>query len=645
MSIYAIIQRQGIDPYVWGGVVTWQRVIATIGQPNFLAAYVCMSFFLMFYFVLTYNQPANGNFSSKVKNNSKKEIKKDDIYLIGDKLLPIVYYIAVPLLFIVMVYSQSGSNVFIWYLFFAAMTFAALRFAYTYNKLPDIVLKILVSISLVLNYVCLFYTQSRGGYLALIVGATILIIFVPRKRFFENWKILSVLFLVIFLITIITAVNPKYSPFGRFSEEIKLKDVISTQTQQEKTDSEKKVVISGAAGSRGETWKSAFGIIADRPFWGTGPEVLKMIFPRYETNLFRFKEAFHVKQDRCHNETFDVPSTKGLITFFVYLFILFLIYQFAFKKIKTVDADKKVFIVAVIAAITSYLIQNQFSFGVLAITSLFWVLWALLINVDSIPDKEDERDISWDSVPWLYVFILFVFICFLGYVFMLQFNADKYFKMGKNYMDYKRYQEALPWFEKSLKTFPIEGGTVTNKGIDALNASLTGKKEEVSMLHKEAQDTFEYGIKVDPYNADNFYIASRILFMDGNLKKSKEYAENALKVDPYYAEAYLVLAAISEKEKKIKEAQDYYKKAYFINPGLSEPKIKVALEKIEQGALDEAFNMFQELLISDPGNPQVHNGLGIIYKKKGNNIRAKEEFEQTLQLDPNNEYAKLMLGQ
>src|SRR3989339_1433160 len=621
MSVYGVIQRSEIDPYQWGGVVTWQRVIGTIGQPNFLAAYILMAFFLG---LILYLRDSN--------------VKSDQVDWLQQSLISGSFVIT-QALFILMIYRLDAGDVLAWYLSFALMTAATLYFAFNLERLTPLINSLLTGVSLLLIYICLLFTQSRGGYMGLFTGGALFALLIGRDWLFQRWRKLGLLGLLILAISLFTMLQPQYSPFARFTSEITVKggdQVVSDNSRLE---------LKGAAGSRGETWKSAFKVIADNPLFGVGPEVLKMVFPRYETDLFRFKEAFHVKQDRCHNETFDVPVTKGLITFIVYLWILFLIYQFAFKKIKTVDADKKVFIVAVIAAITSYLIQNQFSFGVLAITSLFWVLWALLINVDSIPDKEDERDISWDSVPWLYVFILFVFICFLGYVFMLQFNADKYFKMGKNYMDYKRYQEALPWFEKSLKTFPIEGGTVTNKGIDALNASLTGKKEEVSMLHKEAQDTFEYGIKVDPYNADNFYIASRILFMDGNLKKSKEYAENALKVDPYYAEAYLVLAAISEKEKKIKEAQDYYKKAYFINPGLSEPKIKVALEKIEQGALDEAFNMFQELLISDPGNPQVHNGLGIIYKKKGNNIRAKEEFEQTLQLDPNNEYAKLMLGQ
>ena len=46
MAAYGMIQRMGLDPFVWGGVITNERVISTIGQPNFLAAYLDMAFML-----------------------------------------------------------------------------------------------------------------------------------------------------------------------------------------------------------------------------------------------------------------------------------------------------------------------------------------------------------------------------------------------------------------------------------------------------------------------------------------------------------------------------------------------------------------------------------------------------------------------
>lgn len=631
MAIYGIIQRMGIDPYAWGGVVTWQRVIATIGQPNFLSAYMDMAFFIILFFLLS-------------SNNT--ELKKTDW---PKALLSIGSLVATPILFMIMIFSLNGQEVFIWYLFFIAIAVSGVLFSFSYKFIPDIILKGLAGISLLLIYTCNFYTQSRGGSLGFIVAFVILISFVPRKRLLRYWIPLGFLACGIIIVTGITSLNQEAATLSRFGAEIKVgQSEENSQLPQVKGPEIKKnsVELSGAAGSRGETWKSAYGIISDNPAFGIGPEDLKMVFPRYETDLFRFKEAFHVKQDRCHNESFDVPVTKGLITFLIYIWILFSTYQYGFKMLNKVDDDKKVYIVTALAAMASYLIQNQFSFGVIAITSLFWVLWALVINVDTpavVLDKDSEKVIKIEDIPWLWIALITIIVLLLTHISLLQFQADKHFKMGKTFMDMRRFEEAIASFDKSLKAFPFEGGAITHYGITLLNFGMTAQPQDQGRLQTQALQMFDYGIKVDPYNADNFYISSRIFLMQGNIPKTYEYSIKALKIDPYYAEAYLTLAMLAERQGNMTEAQKCYNEAARINPTIADAKIKIAFSLINAGKLDEAFKMLQEMLGSNPRNPDLHNGLGIIYSKQGNSVRAKEEFEQALHLDPNNAFAKSML--
>ena len=121
--------------------------------------------------------------------------------------------------------------------------------------------------------------------------------------------------------------SPAFSPFKRFVAEVKIKQTETVPVAAKEapgvkgaeTESGPSLELGGAAGSRAETWKSAFKIISDRPLFGIGEEVLKMVFPRYETDLFRFKETFHVKQDRCHNSVFDVSVTRGIIALIIYM--------------------------------------------------------------------------------------------------------------------------------------------------------------------------------------------------------------------------------------------------------------------------------------------------------------------------------------
>ena len=643
MAVYGIIQRQGIDPYGWGGVVTWQRVIATIGQPNFLAAYMLMAFFLLFYFLLTGKRSDKKQVVEQPKNKYKKsknlkvENESKEWYL---KYTPALYYILVPLIFVVMIYSLTGDNVILWYLSFAAMALSTLLFAYTYEDLPRWLLELLIASSMILIYVCLFYTQSRGGYLGFLVGAVLFIILVPRKLLLRNWQKLSVLIIIIAIITVVTSLSPIYSPFQRFAGEVKIE---KEEVVEQESKAKHKVELGGAAGSRGETWKSGFGIIADNPIFGIGPEVLKMVFPRYETDLFRFKETFHVKQDRCHNETFDVPVTKGMLAFFLYWGMVGFVFYLGISKLKKLDDNGRLFIAAVLAAALSYIVQNQFSFGVVAIVSLFWILWAMVTSVDLPEPAEEKGEITLADVPWLPIAAVVILSSFLIYISTIQFRADKEFKAAKTLSGMGRAKEAIGHFDKSLKILPYEGGAITHAGITNLNYSNTLKGKERQKHFKKAIDLFEFGMRVDPYNADNFYIMGRAALSKGDIGKSLEFTDTALKIDPYYAEAYITKAMIYERQGKKDLAAKHYREAYRINPNLSQPRVRIAWEALKVGKLDEAFGMFQELLIKEPRNIEVHNGLGAVYLQRGQKQRAKEEFEQVLSFDPKNAYAKKML--
>ncbi|MBI5699902.1 tetratricopeptide repeat protein [Candidatus Saganbacteria bacterium] len=639
MSIYGIIQRHELDPYSWGGVVTWQRVIATIGQPNFLAAYMCMSFFLLLFFFLLPSKAKGtegiegevGRRRDKKKEKIEKQ-KKEDWWI---RYLPLVYYLMPIVLFVITIYSMTGEAPFVWHLSFVAMAIFALLFAYTYEQLPRLALSLIMGASLVLSYICIFYTQSRGGFLGFAVGLVLFILLVPREYLLKNLKKLSILAAVIVLVSAWVIMTPGNSPFARFSQEISVQSAAAEpQAQAAPVPKVKtKVELAGAAGSRGETWKSAFRIIADNPLFGIGPEVLKMVFPRYETEMFRFKETFHVKQDRCHNETMDTAVTKGLVGFFLYWGLVFYIFYLGLKKWKKVGIEGELMIAALLSSMASYIVQNQFSFGVVAITSLFWIMWAMTANVDAEDVLDAEGEIGWDDIPWLPVAGVAIAALLMLYLSIIQFRADLAFKAGKGNSDAGNSQEALLHFEHSVKLLPFEGGAVTHYGISALNSG----------QYDRALKIFEFGMQVDPLNADNFYITSRVYLMKSDWKTAIAFAEKALKIDPYYAEAHITLANAYERLGQNEVARAHYQQAAQINPELMEPKLKGAWQLINDGKIEAAFKVFQELMLTDPRNPSVHNGLGAIYLKRGERGRAREEFEQALQLNPADGYAQRAL--
>lgn len=641
MAVYGVIQRMGLDPFAWGGVVTWQRVIGTIGQPNFLAAYVDMAFILGLALLL--------NMKDIVRS---KEFQWKEIYELGMRAILVV--------------------------------------------------------SLFLIYVCVLYTQSRGGFLGLFGGIALFFALSKRELTINKWKELLILLLLIIIITFITSLNPEVSPFGRFTSEAgKFEEVGSKEAP---------IVTYSAGLSRLETWKSAYKVIADRPFFGIGQEVLKMVFPRYETDKFRFYEGFHVKQDRCHNEVCDMAVTRGITTLFIYVWILAGFFFMGARIIRgDYDPELKLFTAGFLGASTAYLIQNQFSFGVVAITTLLWIMMGMTTSI-YVKAKPAETDggLELSNMPWLLFAVTLIAALFLAYISVIQFRADMHFKNGKGLADARRYDYAIKEYEESIKISPYEGGTWTLYGISVLNLA---QMSQDARYIKRSLDIFGVGYKVDAYNADNFYIAGRAYYIlslsdSSVLDKVIESEKNAIKIDPLYAEAYQTIGSVYERKGNNREAARMYERAVEINPqlgeaisGLSSVYVKLG----ESGKVIDIFNgflakypnnpIFQENLASiyirrgetgravkiyeemvaanpqntnalvnlgfmyanlgntakakdsferayliDPKNVNVHNGLGLVYLKTGQAEKAREEFNQSLMVDPNNAYAKDMLG-
>ncbi len=641
MAVYGVIQRMGLDPYAWGGVITWQRVIGTIGQPNFLAAYVDMAFVIGLALLLNMKDIRRG-----------KGLEWQTIYDLG--------------------------------------------------------IRAVLIISLFLIYVCVLYTQSRGGFLGLIGGMALFFTIAKRELTINKWKELLILLLLIIIVSFITSLNPEVSPFGRFtSEAAKFEELGSRETP---------IVTYSAGLSRLETWKSAYRLIADRPFFGVGQEVLKMVFPRYETDKFRFYEGFHVKQDRCHNEVCDMAVTRGVITFFIYVWILAGFFFIGCKIIRgDYDPELKLFTAGFLAASVAYLMQNQFSFGVVAITTLLWIMMGMTASIYVKAERtEAVKGLDLSNMPWLLFAVTLILAMFLAYISTIQFRADMHFKNGKALSDSRRFDLAIKEYEASLRISPYEGGTWTHYGISTLNVA---QMSQDARYVNRSIDIFGVGNKLDPYNADNFYIAGRSYFIlalsdNSALDKVIESERNATKIDPLYAEAYQTMASVYERKGMNREAARMYEKAVEINPqlsesisGLSSVYVKLGEERkvidifkgflakypnnpifqenlasiyVRRGETSRALAIYEEMVAAnpkntnalvnlgfmyanigntakakdsferayliDPRNVGVHNGLGLVYLKTGRTEKAREEFNQSLMVDPNNGYAKDMLG-
>ena len=655
MSIYGIIQRFFWDPYAWGGVITWQRVIATIGQPNFLAAYVIMAFFMgLSVLIMDHEEgkmPEPIEAQKRKGARSKVDVRASKTDILSQALI-VSCYAGIMLVYLIMIYFINTTYFPLLVLSWALITFLAVLFVFISRGAHPLVLDGIILVSLPIIYTCIFFTQSRGGLMAFFAAGALFVILADRNNLLEHWKELGILALALFLITAVTITNPQYSPFKRFTEEVKMEETGQPEVNAP-VDKAGSLQLEGAAGSRIETWNSAFRMIADHPISGIGPEVMKMVFPRYETELFRFKEAFHVKQDRCHDEAFDIGVTKGIPALFIYVWLLFTFFKLGLGKIYgNFDKNIKISIAGIIAAFVSYQIQNLFSFGVLAITSLVWVMFGL-VSVPEIKDDSDTALPPWKGIPFsemppIGMAGIILFLIVLSYFGTLQYRGDLHFKSGKTYVDQQNFPQALVEFKKSLDILPVEGGTLTYYGITYLNvAQATPDKPQ---MINDAVSALLNGTGLDPYNADNFYILSKTFISPGSsgvggaLDRAMEYCNDAIAIDPYYAEAYFNRGLIYEMKGQLPLAAEEYKKSFMINPSLTDSMKRLGKVYTDMGAPQKIVETFNDALEKYKDNVALLENLSIAYQVMNRDDKNVEIQQKILSIDPKNNRALVNLG-
>lgn len=638
MAIYGIIQRLNLDPYEWGGVITNERIIATIGQPNFLAAYIAMAILFGFGLLLSMDR-YEAQFVSKgePKNKKLKPSASMNWKEILFQLQMGICFLLMPAVFIYSLYFFKSSDNFLgWILSFLIIVVLTIYFSFNLEKIDSRILKSLIIISLIFHIIGLFSTQSRGGILGFLCGFIIFIILSGRKCIFENRKLWIAAGLAGFILLCVFSINLA----KRFSLEVKIKqdsEVVNIEGKKAEAESKtgkKKAALEleGAAGSRIETWTSAVKLISDRPIFGIGPEVIKMIFPQYETPYFRFKEGFHVKQDRCHNETLDIALTKGAAALFVYIFLMFLIFKSGITHIKKNEKDSPL-VGCYLGAMTSYIVQNQFSFGVVAITSLFWVIMGMVLglnssNLTSVNLNENKKSTN------LFLSALWAAIAILSIISVFPYLSDRYFKSAKTYADSNMLKEAEKDFKLAVKITPYEPSTYTHYGMAKINLG----QNDINEI-KDSIEIFKKGQQIDPYNADNFYMAGRaylFLYEKGDisaLQTAKNLSERALKIDPYYAEAYQNLGIIYERMGNMKEAVNLYEKAFLANPTLSYIASTLYSYYGSIGKPLQVMHVFERSLSENPNNAELLIMMGDIFNDLNLFKNAKEKYSEALSIN------------
>ena len=337
ITLYALMQRAGLDPLLWGGDVT-RRVTSSMGNPIFLGGYLVMVIPLTLA-GLTALVPAAWN-----------ALRSGEATSNGLRFLRVAGYMGLLLC-----------------------------------GLPILILQVLA----------LALTASRGPFLALLATAIptiLLLIAVPLRKTSRRWipiGLTGLLTLSVLIVLIVVSFVPVSYTTGPLS--------LTTDPDQAPTGLVRQLIWEGsrkliytrpAPGGQPDRWASL------RSLLGYGPETMYFTYNQvYQPEMGRY-ESRSASPDRAYNQLLDIGVNLGWAGAIVFLLLLAAYLASAMANVVTArGAVEAIAAIGAFGAGLAHFVEAQFGIPTLSTQLLFWIglgtTAALLSRHEAVASEEE----------------------------------------------------------------------------------------------------------------------------------------------------------------------------------------------------------------------------------------------------------------
>ncbi|MBI3379636.1 O-antigen ligase family protein [Candidatus Gottesmanbacteria bacterium] len=571
VAIYGILEHLGIDKDIWVQDVQ-NRVFSTLGQPNWLAAYLAILIPVTLGLGLTsilnkYQIP-----DVKTKNQNLK--LKINNWSIG-----------------LLVYWVIG----------------------------------------IIFYATLIFTKSRSGFIGFWVADIILWIILIIRFEINASKLL--LYLNISFVIICFIFGSPFSEINRFTlpelTSNKQTKINNQQITKPVGSSLIEVGITGSDTIRRIVWGGAMDIFRHYPLFGTGVETFAFSYYKFRPAEHNMTSEWDFLYNKAHNEYLNFAATTGAFGLGSYLLIILIFIGWNLKTLilKAGDANEGsqpkmyrsvgirerqdpqiiITILSLFTAWLSILITNFFGFSVVIVQIFFFLIPAIIFALNGTQsDNQEEKHITFNIQQLLAVLFIFFVICYLLYIILRLWYADVVFADGYHRA---RSQDGITAAYQSLKKaleindseplyydeFAFPAAQIAVAFADDKQATLS------SALTKEAIIASNFAISIAPQNVNFWKTRTRVFYALSQLD-----------------------------EKYFSDALNSLEQAEILAP--TDPKVKYNLGLLYDrlGKKSESINKLEEATKLKSDYRDAFFALAYLYEKNNQRDKAKDSLKYIL---------------
>lgn len=433
VALWGLPSHFGYDPtcYVFRGsfdVSCWTdafqpkvRIFSTLGQPDWLAAYLGILI------------PLSLAFCIKKFHNSQITLqnRRKNLYL------SLYYFLLTALFYVDLLYTRARSG-------FIAVWISLIFFFVAYlwiNKKKAIQKYIIIVFAVILGIT--FFVGTPIGQLDRFSFSGIQQLFVKQSPTTPK--------------PTTTAAAP--SPIGEFGG----------------TDSGKIRLF---------VWKGALDAWRQYPLFGTGVETFAFAYYKFRPAGHNLTSEWEYLYNKAHNEYLNYLATTGIFGLGTYLAIILLFFYIAWRKLPKYKPDQykhqqqmlaareviywnKLIITALVAGFISILVSNFFGFSVVIINLYLFLIPAFVFRRENLlkpakmiafPKVNEDSSKKIETSPWQFITIsvLVIISGFMLVTLIRYWVADKSYAYGSNLDHAGYYQQANSFLRTAVQERPQE---------------------------------------------------------------------------------------------------------------------------------------------------------------------------------------------
>lgn len=533
--------------------------------------------------------------------------------------------------------------------------------------------KFFFSLILLAQLICLLFTSSRGGLVALGLTGFLFIIYLIFFTKLKNiYKFLAGSGLLILILVGFWGLNSFFP--GRISS------LLDFET--------------GSLAARVNFYQAAADAISQKPLFGYGLENSGEVFIHYYQPEWGIYGDVSATTDKAHNLILDILLAVGFFGLTLYTILYYYFFRLARDNVK--QNRIKYLSLALFLGTAAYLFSLLFSFSIISGEVYFWLFLALLVVISVGAGDEEKLIVKFESRKSIGAFTKILIVS--GAVLVIGWGiyyeakvltADYYFSCLYYTLAEEKYFTTfvLADYATAQKANPINQ-EYYNRFLGDKLSDFYPNITELTVKEVSRKMLIEIDKKLLPQTYENFFVKAKINSVLGNYSVAEEYFNKVAGQSPYWPKTYIELGRLFTRQGNFKEALINYQTTEIILPNVNDKRLndlhrnvlqlyrKIIFrelgdiyfklkdyskaEKYYQQAYRsdvKDFSLFKKIadtyyvrgdfekaieynLRGATRNPRDYSwyfGVAALYKEIGNQVAAQAYFEQAIKLAPEEE--------